>query len=70
MLYQVAKSTSPVWGRWKMLWKVRSDGVYGRETEESVRTFQSIFHLPQTGEVDFATWYSISNISVAVAKLA
>ena len=50
--------------------KVRSDGVYGRETEEAVRTFQSIFHLPQTGEVDFATWYSISNIYVAVANLA
>ena len=50
--------------------KVRSDGVYGRETEKAVRTFQSIFHLPQTGEVDFATWYSISNIYVAVAKLA
>ena len=50
--------------------KVRSDGVYGRETEEAVRTFQSIFHLPQTGDVDFATWYSISNIYVAVAKLA
>ena len=40
------------------------------ETEEAVRTFQRIFHLPQTGEVDFATWYSISNIYVAVAKLA
>ena len=49
---------------------VRADGVYGEETEEAVRTFQSIFHLPQTGEVDFATWYSISNIYVAVAKLA
>ena len=41
--------------------KVRADGVYGTETEEAVRTFQRIFHLPQTGEVDFATWYSISN---------
>ena len=49
---------------------VRADGVYGEETEEAVRTFQSIFHMPQTGEVDFATWYSISNIYVAVAKLA
>lgn len=48
--------------------KVRADGVYGTETEEAVRTFQRIFHLPQTGEVDFATWYSISNIYVAVAK--
>lgn len=49
---------------------VRADGVYGQATEEAVRAFQGIFHLPQTGEVDFATWYSISNIYVAVAKLA
>ena len=50
--------------------RVRADGVYGTETQEAVRTFQSIFLLPQTGDVDFATWYSISNIYVAVAKLA
>lgn len=49
---------------------VRPDGVYGQATEEAVRTFQGIFHLPQTGAVDFATWYSISNIYVAVSKLA
>lgn len=50
--------------------RVRADGVYGTETQEAVKTFQSIFLLPQTGDVDFATWYSISNIYVAVAKLA
>ena len=50
--------------------RVRADGVYGTETQEAVKTFQSIFLLPQTGDVDFATWYSISNIYVGVAKLA
>lgn len=50
--------------------RVRADGVYGTETQEAVKTFQSIFLLPQTGDVDFATWYSISNIYVAVAQLA
>ena len=50
--------------------RVRADGVDGTETQEAVKTFQSIFLLPQTGDVDFATWYSISNIYVAVAKLA
>lgn len=50
--------------------RVRADGVYGTETQEAVKTFQSIFLLPQTGDVDFATWYSISNIYVAVAELA
>ena len=50
--------------------KVAVDGVYGQQTQAAVRTFQQIFHLPQTGSVDFATWYRISNVFVAVADLA
>ncbi|MFV0497991.1 MAG: peptidoglycan-binding protein [Candidatus Fimivivens sp.] len=50
--------------------KIRVDGVYGPQTVEAVRTFQEIFHLPATGSVDFSTWYEISNIYVAVNKLA
>ncbi|MBR5313991.1 MAG: peptidoglycan-binding protein [Clostridia bacterium] len=50
--------------------KVRVDGVYDEQTANSVRTFQEIFDLPQSGIVDFATWYQISNIYVAVEKLA
>lgn len=46
------------------------DGIYGPATAESVRVFQSIFGLPQTGVVDFATWYRISHIYVAVTRLA
>lgn len=50
--------------------KQRVDGAYGEQTANAVRTFQSIFGLPQTGVVDFATWYEISNIYVAVERLA
>lgn len=50
--------------------KVRVDSVYGPQTQQAVRTFQSIFNLPVTGSVDFATWYEISNIYVAVERLA
>ena len=50
--------------------KLRVDGVYGPATQQSVLTFQQVFHMPQTGEVDFATWYSISNIYVAVTGMA
>ena len=50
--------------------KLRVDGVYGQLTAESVRKFQEIFNMPQTGVVDFATWYRISHIYVAVSKLA
>ncbi|WP_455543862.1 spore cortex-lytic germination protein SleC [Intestinibacter sp.] len=50
--------------------KVAEDGLYGEATAESVRTFQRIFGLPQTGVVDFKTWYEISRVYVAVTKIA
>ena len=36
---------------------VTADGIYGPETQTSVRIFQSIFGLDQTGIVDYPTWY-------------
>ena len=45
------------------------DGIYGTKTRESVRKFQEIFDLPVTGVVNFATWYEISRIYVAVSKI-
>lgn len=50
--------------------KVAADGIYGPETEEAVRTFQRIFKLPQTGVVDYRTWYKISEIYVGVTRIA
>ena len=50
--------------------KLRVDGIYGPLTESAVRKFQEIFDLPQSGVVDFGTWYQISNIYVAVERLA
>lgn len=46
------------------------DGIYGPSTAESVRTFQRIFNLPQTGNTDYATWYEISDIYVGVTRIA
>lgn len=46
------------------------DGVYGPATQEAVTAFQKIFHLPQTGSVEFGTWYEISNVFVAVSGIA
>jgi hypothetical protein len=50
--------------------KLRVDGVYGEATAKSVEEFQRIFNLPVTGVVDFATWYDISELYVAIEKLA
>ena len=49
---------------------VAVDGIYGQNTEAAVRKFQSIFGLPQSGIVDYPTWYKISQIYVGVSKIA
>lgn len=36
--------------------RVNPDGIYGRETAESVRSFQRYYRLPVTGRVDFNTF--------------
>jgi len=46
------------------------DGIYGPRTAEAVRIFQQIFKLPQTGTVDYTTWYEISEVYVAVSRIA
>ncbi|MGI6751944.1 MAG: peptidoglycan-binding protein [Anaerovoracaceae bacterium] len=50
--------------------KLRVDGIFGVATRIAVETFQSIFNLPPSGIVDFATWYRISNVYIAVSGLA
>jgi hypothetical protein len=50
--------------------KLTVDGIYGPKTANSVKIFQNIFTLPETGIVDRATWYKISQIYVGVSKLA
>lgn len=50
--------------------KLRVDSIYGQDTADAVKAFQKIFNLPQTGVVDLATWYEISQIYVAIERLA
>ncbi len=46
-----------------------ADGNFGEKTQNSVKKFQQVFNLPATGIIDFATWYQISYIYVAVTKM-
>jgi len=48
---------------------IPSDGKFEQNTKNSVEIFQRVFDLPVTGIVDFATWYKISYIFVAVSKM-
>lgn len=46
------------------------DGIYGEQTAQAVRVFQRIFNMPQTGVVDFPTWYKISDWYVRLSGIA
>lgn len=49
---------------------IASDGQYGESTAAAVRKFQNVFGLPETGVVDYPTWYKISEIYVGVSRIA
>ena len=46
------------------------DGIFGAQTEASVRKFQEIFNLTVDGVVGRATWYALVRYYVAVNRLA
>ena len=46
------------------------EGVFGIDTQNAVRTFQEVFNLNASGEVDKATWYKIIQYYNGVKGLA
>ena len=50
--------------------KIAVDGIYGERTQNAVRVFQEVFGLPETGVVDYRTWYKIQEIYVGVTRIA
>ena len=67
---QMQEQLDVIAGAYPALPKINADGIYGPATEEAVREFQSVFGLPVTGKVDYATWYKISEIYVGVSRIA
>lgn len=67
---QLQEQLDVIAGAYPALPTVQADGVYGPSTEEAVRKFQSVFGLPETGIVDYPTWYKISEIYVGVSRIA
>lgn len=43
-----------------------TDGIYGPLTANSVKIYQGVFNLPQTGIINYATWYSLSRVYTSV----
>ncbi len=67
---QIQEQLNVIAGAYPALPKINADGIYGPATANAVREFQSIFGLPETGKVDYSTWYKISEIYVGVSRIA
>lgn len=67
---QMQEQLNVIAGAYPAIPKIQVDGIYGPATAEAVRVFQSVFGLPQTGTVDFRTWFKISEIFVGVSRIA
>lgn len=67
---QMQEQLAVISGSYPAIPKITADGIYGPRTAEAVRVFQSVFGLPQTGVVDYPTWYKISEIYVGVSRIA
>lgn len=67
---QMQEQLNVIAGAYPAIPKITVDGIYGPATAESVRVFQKVFGLPQTGDVDYTTWYKISEIYVGVSRIA
>lgn len=50
--------------------KISVDGMFGEQTQNAVRVFQSVFGLNQDGIVGPLTWYKIQEIFVGVTRIA
>lgn len=44
------------------------DGIFGEQTENSVKSFQRAYNLPQTGIADFETWQKITETHNLIVK--
>jgi peptidoglycan hydrolase-like protein with peptidoglycan-binding domain len=47
---------------------VEITGYFGEETEKSVKSFQRVFGLPQTGVVDRTTWNDLNRAYLGIAE--
>ena len=67
---QLQEQLNSISNNYPLIPKIRVDGIYGEETQRAVEIFQDIFGLPETGEVDYRTWYKVQEIYVGVTRIA
>ena len=67
---QMQEQLNTISNAYPLIPKINADGIYGKQTADAVKVFQKVFKLPQTGVVDYPTWYKISDIFVGVSRIA
>ena len=67
---QLQEQLNAISNNYPLIPKIRVDGIYGEETQRAVEIFQDIFGRPETGEVDYRTWYKVQEIYVGVTRIA
>lgn len=67
---QLQEQLNTIAGSYPALPRIAVDGIYGQNTKNAVKEFQSVFGLPATGITDYLTWYKIQEIYVAVSRIA
>lgn len=67
---QMQEQLNVIAGAYPAIPTVTVDGIFGPGTAAAVTKFQSVFGLPETGTVDYRTWYKISEIYVGVSRIA
>lgn len=67
---QMQEQLNVIAGAYPLIPKIAADGIFGQKTANAVKVFQKVFNLPQTGVVDYPSWYKISEIYVGVSRIA
>ena len=67
---QIQDQLNAISNNYPLIPKITVDGSYGEGTQNAVKVFQDVFNLPQTGTIDYKTWYKIQEIYVGVTRIA
>ena len=69
-VYAVQRDLNRIGRSFPAIPRPQPDGVFGPQTEASVRAFQQVFGLEPDGVVGRNTWYAIERVYVGVLQLA
>lgn len=67
---QLQEQLNAISNNYPLIPRINVDGIFGERTQNAVKVFQDVFGLPETGIVDFRTWYKIQEIYVGVTRIA